>query len=408
MDRKLSQWLVLFVLALTAHQASADAVLDWNKIAIEAVIAARQTPPEMTRSMAIVHSAIFDAVNAVEGQYKPYRQGIAVPVVPAVPLPAGAAAGAAHMALTRLFPDQAGRLDASLANWLGATADPDARNVTAFGATVGADAFTARGSDVTAPGAAYRPLAMPGRYVPTTMPVFVAWANAQPWLMSRADQFRPGPPPALTSAQWATDYNEIKSLGGKNSATRTKEQTEIGLFWVFTGAPAWNPIVRELSSRGNRTLSQNARLFALVYLAAADSLIAVFDAKYHYEFWRPLTAIRNGDIDGNDATLQDSAWTPLVENPMHPEYPCAHCINAGAVGAVLESEFGIGMLEPFSMASPTLPNVVRRWSRIADYVSEVSDARVWSGVHYRTSARVGEAMGRAIGEMAVTNALRER
>ena len=174
------------------------------------------------------------------------------------------------------------------------------------------------------------------------------------------------------------------------------------------GAPAWNPIVRELSSRGNRTLSQNARLFALVYLSAADSLVAVFDAKYHYEFWRPITAIRNGDIDNNDATLQDVAWTPLVENPMHPEYPCAHCINAGAVGAVLESEFGSGTLEPFSMASPALPGAVRRWSRIADYVNEVSDARVWSGVHYRTSARVGEAMGRAIGEAAVRTALREK
>ena len=312
------------------------------------------------------------------------------------------------MALTRLFPDQAGRLDASLADWLGATTDPGARSGAAFGATVGADAFTARASDGTAPGAAYRPLAMPGRYVPTTLPVFAAWANAKPWLMGRPDQFRPGPPPALASAQWATDYNEIKSLGGKNSATRTKEQTEIGLFWVVVGAPSWNPIVRELSSRDSRTLSQNARLFALVYLAAADSLVAVFDAKYHHEFWRPLTAIRNGDIDGNDATLQDAAWTPLVETPMHPEYPCAHCINAGAVGAVLESEFGSGTLEPFSMASPTLPGVVRRWSRIADYVNEVSDARVWSGVHYRTSARVGEAMGRAIGEMAVTNALRKR
>jgi len=405
MNHKLSQCLVFFVLALMALQASADAVLDWNKIAIDTVIAARQAPPETTRSMAIVHAAVFDAVNAVESKYKPYHPGIAAP---AGASPAGAAAGAAHMALTRLFPDQAGRLDASLADWLGATTDPGARSGAAFGATVGADAFTARASDGTAPGAAYRPLAMPGRYVPTTLPVFAAWANAKPWLMGRPDQFRPGPPPALASAQWAKDYNEIKSLGGKNSATRTKEQTEIGLFWVVVGAPSWNPIVRELSSRDSRTLSQNARLFALVYLAAADSLVAVFDAKYHHEFWRPLTAIRNGDIDGNDATLQDAAWTPLVETPMHPEYPCAHCINAGAVGAVLESEFGSGTLEPFSMASPTLPGVVRRWSRIADYVNEVSDARVWSGVHYRTSARVGEAMGRAIGEMAVTNALRKR
>ncbi len=137
----------------------------------------------------------------------------------------------------------------------------------------------------------------------------------------------------------------------------------------------------------------------------ADSLIAVFDAKYHYEFWRPLTAIRNGDIDGNDATAIDLAWTPLVDSPLHPEYPCAHCINAGAVGAVLEGEFGKDSLMPFSMTSPTLPGLARRWTRIADYVAEVSDARVWSGVHFRNSAKVGESMGRAIGEMALREAL---
>lgn len=403
-DMKLAaRWITAFAFGLAGPAAQADAVLDWNKTALEAVVASKQSPPLTTRSMAIAHAAIYDAVNAIEGRYAPYR--------PTAKPPAGAsaeaaAAGAAHAVLVRLFPDQKVALDATLAEVLVGTGGADARAAGAnFGATVGTEMVAARANDGTAPLGPYRPLAMPGRYIPTAMPVFSDWAHARPFLMSRPDQFRPVAPPALTSPQWATDYDEIKLLGGKTSTGRTKEQTDIGLFWIVTGAPACNPIVRELAGRGERSLSQNARLFALTYLAMADSLIAVFDAKYHYQFWRPLTAIRNGELDGNDATAADLTWTPLVENPMHPEYPCAHCINAAAVGAVLEAEFGKAAIEPFSMTSPTLPGVTRRWPRIADYVAEVSDARVWSGVHFRNSAKVGDAMGRAIGDMALRNVL---
>lgn len=405
MRRSLLLGFIVLVIGGVAPDAYADAILDWNKLAIEAVIASRQAPPETTRSMTIVHTAMFDAVNAIEGKHQPYRASGAAPVAAAS---ASAAAGAAHAVLTRLFPDQSARLDAALAGWIGPTTDTAASSGVAFGAKVGADAFAARTNDGTAPTLAYRPSAQPGRYVPTTLPVFVAWATSKPWLMTRPDQFRPGPPPVLSGAQWAADLAEIKAVGARNSTTRTKEQTEVGLFWIVTGAPSWNPIVRELSARGNRTLVQNARLFALVYLAAADSLVAVFDAKYHYEFWRPITAIRNGDVGEGPASSQDIGWTPLVDNPLHPEYPCAHCINASAVGAVLEAEFGADTIEPFSMASPTLPGVTRRWSRIADYVGEVSNARVWSGVHYRNSTRVAETMGRAIGEMATRASLREK
>jgi hypothetical protein len=241
--------------------------------------------------------------------------------------------------------------------------------------------------------------------MPTAPVAFADWARAKPFVMEQASQFRPGPPPALRSAQWAADYNEIKTLGAKAGSTRTKEQTEVAQFWTITGAPSCNPILREFAVREGRTPLQNARLFALAYLAMADTLVAVFDAKYHYELWRPVTAIRNGDIDGNDATAPDPAWTPLVDNPMHPEYPCAHCINAAAIGTVLESEFGSGTQEPFAMQSPTLPGVTRRWTHIADYVQEVGDARVWGGVHYRNSVRVGEAMGRAIAENTLRKAL---
>lgn len=384
--------------------ASADVVLDWNKVAIDAVVNAKQPGPTSTRSMTLVHAAMCESVNAIEGRYMPYR---------ATPQPApgasaeAAAAGAAHAVLARLFPEQKAAFDAALALALGGSGR-DAGALTAgaaFGATVGAELVTARDDDGTAASAPYRPLAMPGRYVSTALPFYVGWAHARPFVMERPDQFRPGPPPMLTSPQWAADYNEIKLLGGKTSAVRTKEQTAIAQFWIVAGAPAYNPIVRELAGRGNRSLSQNARLFALVYLAVADSLVAVFDAKYTYEFWRPQTAIRNGDLDGNDGTVVDTAWAPLVENPMHPEYPCAHCINAAAVAAVLEAEFGQSTLAPFSMTSPTLPGISRQWTRIGDLASEVSNARVWSGVHFRNSTVVGEAMGRAIGELTVRKML---
>lgn len=400
-----ARWISTIAIGCTVAAAHADAVLDWNKVAIEAVVTAKQSPPLTTRSMAIVHGAMHDAVNAIEGRYTPYRPT----AKPAAGASAdAAAAGAAHAVLARLFLDQKAALDAALSAALvdsGHAAEARAAGA-AFGASVGAELVAARADDGTASPGPYRPLAMPGRYVPTAMPVFANWARARPFVMARPEQFRPAAPPALTSAQWAADYNEIKSMGGKASAARTKEQTDIGQFWIVTGAPAYNSIVRELAGRGGRTLSQNARLFALMYLALADSLIAVFDAKYEYEFWRPLTAIRNGDLDGNDATVVDLAWTPLVESPLHPEYPCAHCINAAAAVAVLEAEFGKGTLEPFSMTSPTLPGVSRSWTRIGDLIPEVSNARVWSGVHFRNSAVVAETMGRAIGEMTVREMLK--
>jgi hypothetical protein len=174
-----------------------------------------------------------------------------------------------------------------------------------------------------------------------------------PWIMESGSQFHPAPPPALSSPEWAADYNEIKELGGKKSTRRTPEQTEMARFWTITGPQSLDPIVRQIASAPVRTLGQNARLFALVEMAVADSYIAVFEAKYAYNFWRPVTAIRNGDIDGNDATERDAAWEPLIDTPLHPEYPCAHCINSGAARAVLEAEFGTGP-NPLSMTAPRL------------------------------------------------------
>lgn len=394
-------WLACAALAGYGHAARADAVMDWNAVALESVMTAKQTAPMTTHSMAMVHAAMFDAVNAIDQRYTPYR--VKVAAEPGASSDAAAAA-AAHLVLLKLFPDRTDELNRiyapMLAQGLGNKGVAAGIRV---GEQVAGEIIAWRATDGIGAPNTYRPRTEPGRYVPTVLPIAFDFARSTPWLMDRPDQFRPGPPPTLTSETWARDYNEIKELGGKSSVRRTPEQTSIALFWIQVGAPSWNPIVRQFAAAKEPNEVDKARLFALVYLAAADTLVAVFEAKYAFEFWRPVTAIRNGDMDGNDQTTIDPAWVPLADTPIHPEYPCAHCINAAAVGAVLAAEFGIGPVPAFTMTSATAPGVTRRWERISDYVDEVSNARVWCGVHYRTSTEVAKDMGRKIGEFAVRN-----
>jgi hypothetical protein len=217
--------------------------------------------------------------------------------------------------------------------------------------------------------------------------------------MTSPAQFRPGPPPTLTSAVWARDYDEIKALGSKNSTRRTAEQTEIARFWDATQPPIYDGVVRSVATVPGREVTQNARLFMAVAQATDDALIAVFDAKYTYNLWRPVTAIRNGDIDGNDATDRDPGWTPLIDTPMHPEYPCAHCIVSASLGAVLAAEIGSGPTPTLASASPTAGGAVRTWTSVADFTKEVASARIYDGVHYRYSTEVGSAMGEQVGEL---------
>jgi hypothetical protein len=223
--------------------------------------------------------------------------------------------------------------------------------------------------------------------------------------LATPDQFRPGPPPALGSDLWARDYNEIKAVGARNSAIRTPAQTEIARFWEATAPIIYYPVVRSVANGPGREVTQNARLLAVAGQAMDDALIAVFDAKYHYTFWRPFTAIRNGDIDGNDATERDASWSPLIDTPMHPEYPCAHCIVSGALGAVLAAEIGDGPSPTLRSRSPTAPGVEHSWINVDDFVAEVAVARIYDGVHYRNSTEVGTAMGRKVGALAAANAL---
>jgi hypothetical protein len=245
----------------------------------------------------------------------------------------------------------------------------------------------------------YRPLTSPGVYVPTTFPLGVAVAQQKPWFLKSASQFRPGPPPALGSALWARDYNEVKTLGALRSTERTPEQSAIAQFWATALPDVHIGVVRSLANAPGREITRNARLFAAVTAAINDAEIAVFEAKYHYQFWRPITAIRNGDIDNNPNTERDAGWQPMIVTPVQPEYPCAHCIVAATIAAVIRIEVGSEPLPELSSTSNTAPGVTRRWTRTEDLELEVANARVYDGVHYRNSGEVGIRMGEQIGAL---------
>jgi len=400
---QLRAWILAAAVMAAPVASAADAVTEWNQKAGAALAEAKVYPFVGTRVMSLVHVAMFDAINSIEGRYSAYKVKVSSP--PGCSAEAAGAA-AAHAVLVKLFPEQKASLDAAYAASLAQI--PEGSGKTAgigVGEEVAAKILALRASDGADAPNMYRPSTAPGVYVPTTLPIGSQWGNVTPWVMERGSQFRPAAPPALTSAEWARDYNEVKDIGGKKSTMRTPEQTEIARFWVITGPQSYDPIARQLAAAPGRSLIENARLFALVEMAVADAYVAVFDAKYTFNFWRPITAIRNGDIDGNDATSRDAGWEPVIDTPLHPEYPCAHCITSGAARAVLESEFGTGAVS-LSMTSASAPGVVHKWASIQEWAEEVAAARIYGGIHYRNSTVVGKDMGRKIGELAVKNYLK--
>jgi hypothetical protein len=403
MKRPAIALLVVAACGLAGPVARADVVTDWNVKACEIVVDAKLGPPPANRVLAIVHTAVYEAVNAITKRYP--AGGPALEAATGASVDAAVAA-ANQATLAKLVPSQQVAIDSAYQAALAKIAEGPAK---ADGIAVGRRAASAllasRAEDGAAIGETYRPYTTAGAYVPTALPAAAQWPQRKPWLMTSPAQFRPGPPPKLTSDIWARDYNEVKVLGAKNSTRRSAEQTEIAAFWEATLPPIYHGLVRSVATAAGRDVTQNARLFAAVTQASDDALIAVFDAKYHYGFWRPITAIRNGDLDGNDATERDASWVPFIDTPMHPEYPCAHCIVSAAIGTVLQADIGTGAVPDLTTTSP-MAKAARRWTKIDDFIQEVASARIYDGVHYRNSAEVGTAMGRRVGELAVAKYLR--
>ena len=409
MDRtKKHQPMALLVVAaswLAGPMARADVVTDWNVKACDVVVEAKLGTPPANRVLAIVNTAAYEAANAITKRYP--ASGLQLEAAAGASVDAAIAA-ANHATLAKLVPSQQAAIDSAYQAALAMIGDGPAKTEgIAVGKRAASAILTSHADDGAATAETYRPHTTAGTYVPTVVPAVPQWPQRKPWLMTSPAQFRPGPPPKLTSETWARDYNEIKALGGKNSTRRSAEQTEIAAFWEATMPPIYHGLVRSVATVAGRDVTQNARLYAAVTRAMDDALIAVFDAKYHYNFWRPVTANRNGDIDGNDATERDPSWSPFIETPMHPEYPCAHCILAATVGTVLQAEIGTGSMPVFTTTSSTAKGAARRWTKIDDFMQEVANARIYDGVHYRNSTEVGTAMGKQIGELAAAKYLRQ-
>jgi hypothetical protein len=375
-----------------APSVRADVITDWD-----AKISSVASPAALgEREATIVDLAMFDAVNSVLRQYPGYvtrEDGFEHASVEA------AAATAAATVLAKLHPEKAADFAAAHAAYLkGLAGDPAALALgRQLGERVGLKVFDSRSHDGATDTDPYRPLTQPGMYIPTATMTCSTWPKLKPFVLERPDQFRPGPPVALSSKDWATDYNEIKAYGARGSTQRTAQQTETAQFWLMTGPQAYHPIAWQIIATRHLKPLESARFMAMYSAALTDAYIAVFDAKYRYNFWRPITAIRNGDIDGNPDTEIDATWQPLDATPMHPEYPCAHCILSSAAAAVIESTGGVGALREIALTSPTAPGVTHRWTSLESLTSEVANARIWAGFHYRSSTRVGITMGREVG-----------
>jgi hypothetical protein len=390
--------LAVALLAGLSANAGADAITDWNVKSGEIVVQSKLGTPPAIRVSAIVQTAAYEAVNAITRRY---------PNGPLQHQPASGAsieaavAAANRAALAKLIPSQQASIDTAYQAALAAIPDgPHKAAGIAVGERAAAAVLAARADDVVATAETHRPHAAAGAYVPTATPAALAWPQRKPWLMTSAAEFRPGPPPAVTSARYAREYNEVKAIGAKTSTQRSAEQTAIARFWEYSLPPIYFGVVQSVATVPGREVTQNARLFAAAAQALDDAMIAVFDAKYHYSFWRPSTAIRNGDIDGNDATEREASWTPLIDAPMHPEYPSGHAILAAALAEVIRADVGAGPMPVLSTTSPTAGGVARRWASVDEFVREVSDSRIYAGIHFRSALEASAAMGRQIGERA--------
>ena len=389
----------------SAPAARADVVTEWNERAGDIVAASGLLTQPANRVMAITHTAAFEAANAITRRY-PSATAAASLDAPRGASVEAAIAAAHRTALSRLLPAQQAAIDAAYQKALATIASGAAKDAgLAVGERAAQDVLARRADDGATAPEAYRPLTVPGRWVPTALPAAPQWPQRKPWVMTSASQFRPGPQPALTSERWARDYNEIKALGGAGSTQRSAEQSAIARFWETTLPAVYYGVVRGVAEQPGRDLMRNARLFAALTQSIDDALIAVFDAKYHYAQWRPVTAIRNGDNDGNDATERDPSWAPLLATPMHPEYPCAHCIQAGVIGAFVQHEIGTGAHPVLATKSSSAGGAERRWTSVQALVQEVGNARVYGGMHYRFSTEVGTEMGQRIAAQAIQRLL---
>jgi PAP2 superfamily len=393
--------------AVLLTPATSDEVIRWNQELLTLLQAPGAQPSTIhpTRTMAIVQLAIYDAVDAIEGGHRPYIVTAPAPGHASAP---AAVAAAARTALLALLPGQQPAIDATYRSSL---AELGFGEATRQGIDVGDRAasaiLAARGNDGSAaPAPPFMPGSGPGAYQATpptfSPPVFRQWPRVRPFALLTGDQFRPPPPPVLGSARYLDDWSEVKALGRSDSVSRSADRIQIGKFWG--AAPiwiVWNQIAEMAAAGFHNTLAQNARLFALLDAGLADGVIALYDAKYAYNRWRPVTAITSLDT-GNPAVIGDPTWSPLAATAPDPSYPGAHATVSEAAAVTLADFFGTDNFA-FSLINAAMPGVVRSFSSFSQAADEASASRIFAGQHFRADEDAGQALGRQVGDFVTDN-----
>jgi len=393
-----------FVCLLGPARLSADEVVDWNNILLDTIRTNSIGPPPASRIMATMNTAMYDAVNSIARTHQPYHVDLTAD--PGTSR-AAAAAQAAHRVLSSMVPANLATYNAALANSLSSV--PDGSGKTAgieLGNTVGAAILALRANDGASAMVPYSPGSQPGEWRPTPPANAPAaapqWANLTPWAMTSPSQFQnPDGPPAVDSADYTAAFNQVKEIGSATSATRTVDQSNAALFWAGpagTSTPVghWNRIAQTIAESQGNTLEENARLFALVGMTEADALISAWDNKYHFDHWRPVTAIREAATDGNPDTEADLNWSSFITTPNHPSYTAAHGTLSGAMGALLADFFGT---DDITFTSSTEGFVVpdRTFTSFSQASQEASNSRMYGGIHWSFDNDDGLAGGRTLG-----------
>jgi len=392
------------ILFAAANPAAADTVSDWWEVGNRLQPPGAPGSPDQQRAASRAALAMFEAVNAIDRRYESY---LGFPAGDVSASQDAAAATAAYKVLVQHLPQHKTVLDESYTLAMAGIPDVAAREAgRLIGERAAEAAMAAGGVDPAIPVIPYRPLTpRPGQWVPTALPQIESYQYAyRPWVLPSPSALRPPPPPAFDSAVWARDYEEVRRLGSRTSTERTAEQTLIARYrQAFDVAPS----LRLAAEAPNRKPVQNARMFAIYQMAFDDAAMAMAEAKAHYDYWRPITAIRNGADDGNDATPPVADWTPLLSTPNFAEYPCGHCVVAAAIAEVMEAEVGPRPASGVRVASLVIPNaVVQVLPSWDEWSQQVSDSRIYAGVHFRFSNEAGQQIGQGAARLVLDKVMR--
>lgn len=407
-------FVLLAALVSGASIAKADPVLDWNVIAVNTAVANHQTPFAQARYAAIVQLAVFEAVNSIEHDYQPYLGTITAPAGASAE---AAAIEAAYDVLITYFAGSASTLNPALASSLAAI--PDGQPKTdgiAVGDAAASAMIALRATDGSSPPQFKIPgPPVPGEWQATiscpimsgiAVGVAFQWQFVTPFGIPSASDFLLGPPPALPSNGYAKTYNEVMTVGSIDSTARSQDRANVALFYAASSpTQVFNQAAEQVALEQGGSLSENARALALINMAMSDSLVASFLNKYHYNFWRPETAIHGGDEDGNPKTTGDPSWTPFVTTPCFPSYPSNHGSASNGAAEVMTRLYGEAG-HSITLTNPTVPTIILQYSSFKQITDDISDARVYGGIHFRTDQDAGAKLGRAVGAAVYKNNLR--